>query len=254
MEEDYGCRILAGGMITAPANAAYAFGTSDFSVTALFETTQPGALAGCKADYGETGGAGWLLVLQPNGQIKFATDSGYGFYQVVSGPTGALNGTWHSVAAVRSNGQLQIYYDGQLIPTQATSTTPTPVNVSNTERLTIGACDPKTEPYRQFVGIIEDVTLWNRGLNADDVWRTMFNKVTPQEPGLVGLWEMNRNLADSSLTANTASATGSTAFTPVMHCLWAEAPNAYSYLSRLAEDSQRKGRVIRWTDLIRGCG
>ncbi len=25
-------------------------------------------------------------------------------------------------------------------------------------------------------------------------------------------------------------------------------------LSRLAEDSQRKGRVIRWTDLIRGCG
>src|SRR5579859_2348139 len=208
MEKDYGARILAGGLLTAPANAAYNFGTGDFTVTALFETTQPGTLAARKSTAGGGGDGGWLVVLEPNGRIKFATDNGFGFYQVMSDPTDALDGTWHSVAAVRRNGAMTIYFDAKPVPVQASSSTPTPTNVSNSQRLTIGGCDQVEEPYRQFVGILEDVSLWNRALGAQDIWRTMFNKVTPQDPGLVGLWEMNQSPADSSLTRNNASASG----------------------------------------------
>jgi hypothetical protein len=146
-----------------------------------------------------------------------ATDNGFGFYEVNSQATNALNGQWHSVAIIRKNGAISIFFDGVLINITPNSSLPTPLNISNSRRVVIGNCDQQQEPYRQFVGIIEDVTIWNRALDEAEIQRTRFNEVTPNDQGLVGFWKLDQNFDDSSPTRNNGSGPGSVKFVEVAH-------------------------------------
>lgn len=216
--EDHGIQIDNGGMITIPPNSAYNFGLGDFTITAIFQTTQPGTVVSRKStEGGSPDYAGWLLVLKPNGVFKMATDNGFGFYEVNSQATNALNGQWHSVAIIRKNGAISIFFDGVLINITPNSSLPTPLNISNSRRVVIGNCDQQQEPYRQFVGIIEDVTIWNRALDEAEIQRTRFNEVTPNDQGLVGFWKLDQNFDDSSPTRNNGSGAGSVKFVEVAH-------------------------------------
>ncbi|MBO1346412.1 MAG: hypothetical protein EBE86_002940 [Hormoscilla sp. GUM202] len=226
MEADYGIRIQQEGMLTVPSNNAYNFGKGDFTITVLFQTTVGGTIISRKPAEGGTGNGGWWLILRPNGVIQMNTDDGFGYYKAVSEPTIALDGTWHSVAAVRQNGNISIFFDGISIQVTPESSKPTPLDVSNSHRVVIGYGD---QQQLQFVGILEDVSIWNRALNQAEIKRTMFNKVTPEDPGLVGFWEMNRDFDDTSPTNNPATPIGPVSWVPVFHCVWAETVNAYSY-------------------------
>ncbi len=230
MEADYGIQIQEKGKLIVPKNDAYNFGKDDFTITILFQTTQPGTLISRKStEGGSPDCAGWLLVLKPNGVFKMATDNGSGFYEVNSEPTGALDGTWHSVAAIRKNGMISIFFDGDQISVTPRSSLPTPLDVSNELQIVIGDCDQQQEPYRQFVGLLEDVSIWNRALNQYEIRRTMFNKVTPEDSGLIGYWELNQNFDDTSQINNPIIPIGPVSWMPIFHCVWAEAANDYSY-------------------------
>jgi hypothetical protein len=228
---DYGLAIAAGGYVAVPSSNSYNFGTGDFSVTAMFQTVQAGTLVSRKtAKGGSPANAGWLVTVGPNGAISFATDSGRTFYAVDTNGTDALDGAWHGVAAIRRNGQLEIWLDGVQLPVTVRGHGSTPLNVNSSTRLVIGTTDQTQQPHRQFVGTIEDVTLWNCAISATEISETMFNLLTGQEQGLVGFWAMDNSLADSSPTKNTGTPTGSVSFVPVFHATWVEgAPNAFSF-------------------------
>lgn len=230
---DYGVQIAAPGNILVPSNNAYNFGTGDFSITALFRTTAPGTIVSRKsAQGGSSAYAGWLVVLKAGGSIKFATDNGYGFYEVSSAPSAALDNQWHHVAAIRRNGQLEIWLDGVKTVVQARSSLPTPLNVTSGQRLVIGATDQQQEPNNQFVGTAEDVTIWNNAIGKNQITDSMFNLLTGQEPGLVGFWPMDNSLADKSPTKNNGTVNGHVSFVPVFHATWVQGGmNAFSFAS-----------------------
>jgi phosphatidylserine/phosphatidylglycerophosphate/cardiolipin synthase-like enzyme len=226
MEADYGIRIQKEGMLTVPSNNAYNFSKGNFTITVLFQTTQPGTIVSRKPAEGGAGNGGWWLNLAANGVIQMNTDDGSNYYRVVSEPTIALDGTWHSVAAVRQNGNIFIFFDGIFISVTPQGQGSTPLNISNSHRVVIGYCD---QQQLRFVGILEDLSVWNRALSQAEIKRTMFNKVTSEDPGLVGFWEMNRDFHDTSPTKNSATPVGPVSWVPVFHCVWAETVNAYSY-------------------------
>jgi len=230
---DYGVQIASPGNLVITSNNAYNFGTDDFSVTALFRTTSPGTIVSRKStEGGSSAYAGWLVVLKPDGSIKFATDNGFGFYEVDSVQTAALNGQWHHVAAIRRNGQLEIWLDGVKIAVQAKFSLPTPLNVTSGLRVLIGGTDQQQEPYNQFVGTIEDVTIWNYAISTDQITDSMFNLLTGREPGLVGFWPMDNSLVDQSPTGNNGTVNGHVSFVPVFHATWVQGGmNAFSFAS-----------------------
>lgn len=226
MEAEYAISIGNNGRITAPNNTNYNFGTGDFTVTGWFMTQQPGTLVSRKESAGTPG---WLLVIKPNGVIKFATDNGFGFYEANSINSTALDGYWHHIAAVRNQGIISIYFDGEPISITSGGSLPSPLNVSNNLNLIIGGCEQQQEPYNQFIGCIEDIGLWNRALTNDEIITAMFGPISDSLNGNVGFWKFNNNYNDSSSISNTASPSGTTSFIPVCNCIFSTGENYYSY-------------------------
>ena len=239
-DADYGIRIEQGSKLVIASNNAYDLGEHDFTVTALFQTTQPGIIISQMPSEGGGGDGGWFLYLQANGAIELSmnrtTVDGPTYYKAISTPTIAFDGSWHSIAAIRQDGNILIFFDGISIDVTSDSNDSPPFNVSNSAQIFIGDCDHEAlqflgidENISQFIGILEDISIWNRALSQDEVKRTMFNRITAEDPGLVGFWEMNRNLTDTSHINNPAIAVGSVSWVPIFHCVWAETINNYSY-------------------------
>lgn len=240
MEADYGIRIQQGSKLVIASNNAYDLGEQDFTVTALFQTTQPGIIISQMPSEGGGGDGGWFLSLQANGAIELSlnrtTDDGPTYHKAISNPTSAFDGSWHSIAAIRQDGNILIFFDGISIEVTSDSNDSPPFNVSNSAQIFIGDCDREAlqflgidENISQFIGILEDISIWNRALSQAEIKRTMFNQITPEDPGLVGFWEMNRNLEDTSRINNLAISVGSVSWVPIFHCVWAETINNYSY-------------------------
>lgn len=107
-------------------------------------TSQPGTLVSRKESASTPG---WLVVIKPNGVIKFATDNGIGFYEVNSENSHALNGQWHHVAAVRNQGEMSVYFDGKPINVTARESLPSPLNVSSNLNIMIGGCEQQRKSW-----------------------------------------------------------------------------------------------------------
>ncbi|TGN14067.1 LamG domain-containing protein [Leptospira ilyithenensis] len=227
---DFAANIASPGNITMTNNNVYNFGAGNFSVGALVKTTSPGTVISKKGTPGGQGNGGWLLVIKQGGTIKFATDDGSQFYEVISSPSRVLDGEWHHIAAIRNNGNLSIYFDGNLIPvTPSRSNPPPPLNVTNNLRLMIGGTEQSQEPYNQFVGQVEDVVLWNKAATREEIIPAMFNQLGGNEPGLIGYWNLNNHVKDSSAIKNNGTLNGSVNFIPIFHCIWAVGANSYTY-------------------------
>ena len=230
---DYGAQIAAPGTIVVGSNNAYNVGRGDFSITALFRTSAPGTIVSRKSTQGgSSANAGWLVVLKPGGVIKFATDNGFGFYEVNSGTTAVLDGQWHHVAAVRRAGQLEIWLDRVKLAVQPRGNLPTPLDVTSGQRVLIGSTDQQQEPYRQFVGTVEDVTIWNSAIGINQINASMFNLLTGREPSLIGFWPMDKSFEDKSPIINGGTVSGQVSFVPVFHATWMQGgENAFSFAS-----------------------
>jgi hypothetical protein len=199
-----------GGLLAIAARDAYNFATGDFSITARFKTGQAGTLVSRKTtEGGSPAYAGWLLVLKNDGSLKLATDNGYGFSEVDSVATPALNGQWHSVAAVRRSAGMTIYLDGTALAATGRGSLPSPLNVSSLQRVLIGNTDQQHEQFRQFAGSIDHVSLWNRALADAEIKAMASNPVIgPHAANLVGYWPLNGSFNDNSPIGNTAMPSG----------------------------------------------
>lgn len=208
---EYGTSFNRKGVITAPSNKAYNFGTGDFSVVALIKPSGTGTIISRKSTAGGPGHGGWLLVLKSAKTIKFSTDDGYGFYEVNgNAPNSLTDGKWHHVAAVRSGGAMSIYVDGKPIPVIPRTNRFTPLDVNNDMGLMIGGTDQQQEPYNRYRGYIEGVALWNSALGQQNIVDAMNN--SPIASQTKGYWTLDNTTDDISPIGNNGSINGSVPF------------------------------------------
>lgn len=195
----------AGAAVAVPAHPGFNVGTGDFTVEAWIKPAGAGTIISRKGTDPGPGNGGFLLVLKPDGTFKLATDNGFGFYEVNSQPTPALDGQWHHVAGVRRGEQLSIYLDGAPLNVAVRNNGPAPMNTDNNLRLLIGRTDQAQESYGQFSGLINDAKFWSRrALSQAEIVLSMEGLLSAQEPGLAGYWPFRNRTADdlSSSHAN----------------------------------------------------
>jgi hypothetical protein len=115
-----------------------------------------------------------------------------------------------------------------------------PLDVSNDHRLVIGGTDQ--DHGGNFEGLLEDVTIWNRALSAEELIPTRYNLLTGTEPGLVGYWPMDESFSDLSPTSNTGTPSGAVSFVQIFHCDEADGANDYAYV-RIGDQSSAGARL-----------
>jgi outer membrane protein assembly factor BamB len=175
------------------------FGSGDFTIEAWVRSCEGGEiLCGYPTD-GKPTDAGFRLNLSDQGELRFAVIDLQGANQDLHKglPTGAADGFWHHIAAVRRNGDVSFFVDGvaasplsrlvrdqqathangypllngrprrdQLTPTPP----PPPVAISGNNKLFIGwdkygVKAGSATPYH-FTGLMREVRLWNAALDA----------------------------------------------------------------------------------------
>jgi len=200
--------------LSAPNSNIYDFGTGDFTLQCWVKTTASGTVISRKPTAGGANNGGFLLVIQPSGAIKLATDNGSGYYQILTGNTVIVDGNWHFLTGLRSNGNLSIYLDGNLVSATVSSNISPPLNINNDLPLYMGAVQQQQEPYNQFTGQLDEVRIWNIALTQQQIQANMNQPLTGNEPGLIGYYTFSQqNGTDSSTSHNNASPTGSITYT-----------------------------------------
>lgn len=206
-------KLSGSGHLSVPSNAAYEFGTGDFTIQAWIKPTRAGTIFGKKSTAGGSGAnAGLLLVLQPDGKFKLATDNGFGYSQVVTDASNVFDGDWHHVSAVRSGSSMTVFVDGQQISATLSGSLASPLNVSNDLPLLIGSVQQNQEPYIHYEGSISHARVWNIALDAAKLRQTINSEVSSSSAGLVGDWTLHTDGSDRSATHNNASVSGSVSF------------------------------------------
>lgn len=186
--ESYAIQIEYGGFVAVSESTDFNFGTGDFTFEAWVKTLKGGTIIGRKGTDGGPGNGGFLLVANPDGTIKFATDNGFGFFETVSGKAPLIDGVWHHIAAVRQGVTLSLYLDGEPLPATTRGNAQPPLDVNNSLRLTIGTVDQQQEPNRFFMGLLAEIRLWNTGRSANDIILRLGEKLPADTSGLVGYW------------------------------------------------------------------
>jgi len=125
-----------GDYLTAPANAAYAFGTGDFTVEAWVYPVIRNATYGSQiaGPHAYTVSADWLFIINTAGNLYFQIGSSSSGAQT-STSTVSLS-TWSHVAVVRSSGTVTFYINGIAAGSGSYAT-----SIANTQALGIGAAN-----------------------------------------------------------------------------------------------------------------
>lgn len=211
---NYAVRLAQGANYAAASNAAYSFGTGDFTLEAWIRSATGGTVVSRKASAGGSGNGGFLLVVRPDGTVKLATDNGFGFYEVDTVVTPVLDGQWHHLAGVRQNGALTVYVDGQPVQASVRGSLATPLNVNNSLRLRVGATDQQQEPYNQFSGALDEVRVWNVARTVQQLQESMSRGLSGTESGLVGYFTFDYFLGlDYSPVGNNLAPAGNVQYT-----------------------------------------
>lgn len=198
---------ITSGNVSMKNIAAYNVGTGAFTVMALIKPSGTGTIVSRKGTPGGANNGGWLLVVEANNVLKFATDNGYGYYQVTGIASNLHDGYWHFIAAVRSStGVLNIYVDGILLSTSVQKNLNSPLNVNNSLPLMIGGTAQVQEPCNQYNGMVMNVSIWNTGLTQAAVIAAMVNPVNGANT--IGCWTLDNTYNDSSPNHNNGVATG----------------------------------------------
>ncbi len=103
---------------------------------------------------------------------------------------------WHIAGTYNRDANLaRVYIDGELKASETVVISPPLQNSSFP--VTIGQMNLTAEP-RNFIGLIDEVRIWNRALSQAEIQLLMSLRLTGQEPGLVGYWNFDDQTAKDS--------------------------------------------------------
>lgn len=195
----------SGDYVEVPDDDSLDFGTGDFTISLWAKGTFA------------SHGSGWNIIIA-KGKLTDAGSYSIGYTQdhklrflLGGGETNnsgevLLSGEYKHIAVVRSGGVSNIYVDGDLRNTVASSRT-----ASNTEPLYIGKDGHGNG--RNITGSVSGVRLYSRGLSASEIL-DLYHDNTVDDTNLEGYWKLDEgtgtNSTDSSSNSNDGTITGAT--------------------------------------------
>jgi len=194
------------GYVSVPHDVA--LNSYPLTVTAWLRTTNSAALLqGIVGKYPDGSGTGWQLLVQ-NGLLR-------GFYLRTltsvaidaTSATSVADGMWHQAALTVDASGGKLYLDGALVGQSSwTGSAGAPVT---SQPLEIGRYVSSAAPFvYPFVGDIDEVTVWNRSLDAREVNCLKHRHLNGNEDGLVALWHFDETSGPSASDATGHGHTG----------------------------------------------
>jgi hypothetical protein len=132
-----------------------------------------------------TGDLGQYAVLGMNND--FGDGTGVNFVMTAGQ---LVAGRWHHLAATYDGQTASIFIDGNLASSEKIAMRLRPSSFP----LTIGQENLPGDP-RAFLGLIDEVRVWNRALGEQELRARMSMQLTGEEPGLVGYWNFDDQTA-----------------------------------------------------------
>ena len=214
-----GCLQLDGATssVAIGGNAAYEFGTGDFTIEAWLQPFSSGTLLSRTIGSGAAT-SGFSLSVNANGLLNFMTSDGTHATNVTQ--TAAMDAfltVWHHIGVTRQSSVITIYVDG--IPVASgTESTPTSINVGPSTPLLFGnlastgqSSLPTPAPSSSgvpsgtspFVLQLAEIRLWNLAVSQNALYRGMLIESHGNESRLAGYWNFSTgNIIDRSNTRN----------------------------------------------------
>ena len=133
---------------------------------------------------------GWALVVAPSGQLRgfYYRGGNAGANMAIDSYAGNLvtDGLWHQAAlAVDANGG-RLYLDGNLLVSNAWKGVAGAI--TNTQPVVFSGLNDGSLP---LAGDLDEITLWNRGLTANEINYLKHRQLRGNEDGLLGNWKCN---------------------------------------------------------------
>ncbi len=197
----YGIDIRNNGyIVTGNWNGAFDVGYNPFTfeVWACLLDCGSGNLANAKPSAGGSNSySGWLVTVSRDGTFHFAIDNGFGYYNIDTKPTYALDGQWHHIAAVKTASDLVLYLDGEAVPLQrhTSSTSFGSIMSEGQAPITLGM---------GMTARFDEMRFWKEDRSAHLI-TDMYTRMSGSEANLNGCWSFdNKNLNDSTSKGNNA--------------------------------------------------
>ncbi|MHC4316150.1 MAG: LamG domain-containing protein, partial [Planctomycetota bacterium] len=169
----------------------FKFGTGDFSMGAWVKTSATNKSYIIDNYHGAVGEVGCQLVMNADGTVYFEVRGGT-LLQITSTVT-INNGAWHHIfGSADRDSSMNLYIDGASAATGGTNSD----NIDNSNPVLIGVNTWQSDPLGNFFGgIIDDARIYNRALDANDIYPI------PSEVGLVGHWKLDGAGCNVTITA-----------------------------------------------------
>ncbi|MFZ4436149.1 MAG: LamG-like jellyroll fold domain-containing protein [Flavobacterium psychrophilum] len=146
------------------------FGTSDFSISAWYSSTDNISSHIINKRFSQSWGNYWELTKFLFGINDTNNNSNYNF---INNNQAQSTNTWYNITITRNGTSLKYYINGLLYQTITTTVIN---NISNTSNLVIGAVlTPLTGVLQSHDGKIDDIGIWNRALTQQEVTQ-LFNQ------------------------------------------------------------------------------
>lgn len=192
---------------------------TEFTISAYYKSGATGQRT--IVSLGNTGTANTYVILDIGGAgtriPRFTIRDNSANTDSANGTVALDGGRWHHLVGVKMASSIILYVDGVKVAedTSLSGTTYT------FDRFTIGALN-RTSLSNYFVGVIDEVHLWNRALSDSEVSDLYYNGLTTGSTlasGLVGKWLFNEGSGstayDTSGNGNNGTITGATYTTDV---------------------------------------
>jgi hypothetical protein len=167
--------------ITIAESSDFKFGTGDFSMGAWVKTSATIKSYIIDNYHGTVGEVGCQLVMNADGTVYFEVRGGT-LLQITSTVT-INDGAWHHIfGSADRDSSMNLYIDGAIAATGGTNSD----TIDNSNPVLIGVNTWQSDPLGSFFGgIIDGVRIYNRALDANDIYPI------PSEVGLVGHWKLD---------------------------------------------------------------
>ncbi len=146
---------------------------------------------------------------------------------------------WFHVAAVSGPEGMKLYYNGQFIG--GNDYTGSFTEVKSGRRNWVGRNNRSEENRTAFpdtVGSVDDLSVWNRELTAEEIRTWMTNRLTGTEPGLVGCWNFDdRTGSDLARGSHRGRLLGNARISTALHPSMADAAPLSSVSGRVVDSA-----------------